>query len=74
MGIFDGGMHVELDGDVKQVSGHVERFEAMSRCINIKKLVEILSKSSHDDEEFKLAFMLFALYSMSCPQRESIQA
>ena len=62
MGIFYGGTHVELDGDVKQVSRHVERFEAMFRCINIKKLVEILSRSSHDDDEFKVAFMLFALY------------
>ncbi|KDO52321.1 hypothetical protein CISIN_1g047517mg [Citrus sinensis] len=67
MGISDGGMHVELDGDKNQVSGYVKRFEATSRGINIKKLVEIVSISSRDDDEFKVAFSLFALYAALCP-------
>ena len=58
---------MELDGDMNQLSGYVERFEAMSKGVNIKKLVEIISRSSCDDDEFKVAFMLFALYAVLCP-------
>lgn len=67
MGISDGGMHVELNGDMKEVSGYLDRFDATSNGINIKKLAEMLRESKQADDEFKVIFTLFTLHSMLCP-------
>lgn len=66
-GISDGGMHVELNGDMKEVSGYLDRFDATSNGINIKKLAEMLGESKQADDEFKVIFTLFTLHSMLCP-------
>ncbi|XP_024955347.2 uncharacterized protein LOC112498549 isoform X2 [Citrus sinensis] len=60
-------MHVELNGDMKEVSGYLDRFDATSNGINIKKLAEMLRESKQADDEFKVIFTLFTLHSMLCP-------
>lgn len=64
MSISNKEMHVQIEIDMKEVFGYLERFEAIFRGINIKKLVEIGSRSNLDNNKFKLVFMLFALYSI----------
>lgn len=74
MGISDGGMLVELNGDMKEVSGYLGRFDATSRSITHKKLVEMLLQSKQADDEFKVIFTLFTLYLMLCPPEECMNA
>ena len=67
MGLIDGGMPLQLEGDIKEVESYVQMFSASSRGINIKKLAEMLSNSTATDDRFKVTFMLFTLYTVLCP-------
>ncbi|KDO39854.1 hypothetical protein CISIN_1g045932mg, partial [Citrus sinensis] len=53
MGLIDGGMPLQLEGDIKKVESYVQMFSASSRGINIKKLAEMLSNSTAADDRFK---------------------
>lgn len=66
MRISDGGMNVELDGNMEEVSRYLKLYEANSNGIHIKKLADILGTRKLVDEEFKVTFTLFALCSVLC--------
>lgn len=42
--IRHGGLPVQADGDMREIDGYLKNFEAMSRGIHIKKLVDVLCK------------------------------
>lgn len=67
MGISKGGMNVEVDGEMEEVSGYLRMFEASCNCIHIKKLDEIQCKTKVADDEFKVMLTLFALRSVLFP-------
>lgn len=67
MGISYGGMNVEVDGDMKEVLGYLNMYEASSNGIHIKTLDELLRKTKLGNDEFKVTFTLFALCSVLCP-------
>lgn len=67
MGIADGRLGVEADGDMQEVDGYLKMFEVTSRGIHIKTLADILRKSKYGDDEFKVTFTLFVLCSLLCP-------
>ncbi|KAH9680244.1 hypothetical protein KPL71_026482 [Citrus sinensis] len=63
----EGGMNVEVDGEMEEVSGYLRMFEASCNCIHIKKLDEIQCKTKVADDEFKVMLTLFALRSVLFP-------
>lgn len=67
MGISDGGMQVEVEGDMYEIASYLDRFEASSKGIHIKKLDDILKSCQCDNNEFKVTFALFLLGSVLCP-------
>ncbi|KAK9177498.1 hypothetical protein WN944_029520 [Citrus x changshan-huyou] len=54
MGIVDRGLNVEAKGDMQEVGGYLKRFEVTFRDMHIKKLEDILCKSTRADDEFKV--------------------
>lgn len=66
MGIVDRGLNVEAKGDMQEVGGYLKRFEVTFRDMHIKKLEDILCKSTRADDEFKVKFTLFVLCSLLC--------
>ncbi|KDO62590.1 hypothetical protein CISIN_1g039418mg [Citrus sinensis] len=67
MGVTDGGMPMELQGDSAEVAAYLDKFNATSRGINIKTMEDILLTSKDADNDFKVAFMLFTLCTLLCP-------
>ena len=67
MGISDGGLNVELDGNMEEVSGYLKLYKSNSNGIHIKKLADILRHQNVADDQFKVTFTLFALCSVLCP-------
>lgn len=53
MGIVDRGLNVEAKGDMQEVGGYLKRFEVPFRDMHIKKLEDILRKSTRADDESK---------------------
>lgn len=72
MGISDAAMHVEVDGDMYEIGGYLDKLEASSKGIQVKKLANILRNCECDDDEFKVTFALFTLCSVLCLSGESI--
>lgn len=66
MGISDGGLNVELDGNMEEVSGYLKLYESNSNRIHIKKLADILRHQNMADDQFKVTFTQFALCSVLC--------
>ncbi|KAK9229924.1 hypothetical protein WN944_022890 [Citrus x changshan-huyou] len=66
MGVSDGGMPIQLDGDKSRVAVYLDKFNATSSGINIKILSEFLRNCRQADEDFKVSFMLFTLCSVLC--------
>lgn len=67
IGISDGGKHVEVNSDVCEIGGYLDRLEASSKGIHIKKLADIVRNYECDDGEFKVMFTLFVPCSVLCP-------
>lgn len=67
MGISYGGLNVELDGNMEEVSGYLKLYKSNSNGIHIKKLADILRHQNVADDQFKVTFTLFALCSVLCP-------
>ncbi|KDO47164.1 hypothetical protein CISIN_1g042830mg, partial [Citrus sinensis] len=67
MGVSDGGMPIQLEGDRSTVSVYLQKFSATSSGVNIKILSEILRNCRLADDEFKVIFMLFTLCTVLCP-------
>lgn len=67
MGLKDGGMPLQLEGDNAEVATYLEMFSATSRGIHIKNLAEILHNSKAADDRFKVTFMLLTLCTVLCP-------
>ncbi|KDO39932.1 hypothetical protein CISIN_1g039230mg, partial [Citrus sinensis] len=67
MGVSDGGMPIQLEGDRSRVAIYLEKFNATSSGINIKILSDILRNCRGADDDFKVTFMLFTLCTVLCP-------
>lgn len=67
MGVSDGGMPIQLEGDRSRVAIYLEKFNATSSGINIKILSDILRNCREADDDFKVTFILFTLCTVLCP-------
>ena len=67
MGVSDGGMRLQLEGDRSDVASYLDKYNATSSGINVKTLADILQNSREANDEFKVTFMLFTLCTILCP-------
>ncbi|XP_024047628.1 uncharacterized protein LOC18053476 isoform X2 [Citrus clementina] len=67
MGVSDGGMRLQLEGDRSDVAAYLDKYNATSSGINVKTLADILQNSREANDEFKVTFMLFTLCTILCP-------
>lgn len=58
---------MEVKGDMYEIASYLDRFEASSKGIHIKKLDDILKSCQCENDEFKVTFALFLLASVLCP-------
>ncbi|KAK9192770.1 hypothetical protein WN944_003463 [Citrus x changshan-huyou] len=66
MGVSDGGIPLQLEGDKSRVAEYLDKFNATSSGINIKRLSDILRNCRKADDDFKVTFMLFTLCTILC--------
>ncbi|XP_052287199.1 uncharacterized protein LOC127898748 [Citrus sinensis] len=66
MGVSDGGKPLQLEGDKSRVAEYLQKFNATSSGINIKRLSDILRNCREADDDFKVTFMLFTLCTVLC--------
>ncbi|KAH9791180.1 hypothetical protein KPL71_003641 [Citrus sinensis] len=66
MGVSDGGIPLQLEGDKSRVAEYLHKFNATSSGINIKRLSDILRNCREADDDFKVTFMLFTLCTVLC--------
>ncbi|KAL9408391.1 hypothetical protein AB3S75_046868 [Citrus x aurantiifolia] len=66
MGVHDGGLSVSLSGQPKNIATLRETFKCTGRGIAIKTLEDFIKQSDGSDNDFKVAFMLFALATVLC--------
>lgn len=67
MGIEDGWLSIELNGDMADLAEYLDKYDGTLRGINIKTLSQTLRKSKKTNDEFRVTFTLFALSSLLCP-------
>ncbi|KAK9225679.1 hypothetical protein WN943_010723 [Citrus x changshan-huyou] len=53
MGVSDGGMRLQLEGDRSDVAAYLDKYNATSSGINVKTLADILQNSREANDEFK---------------------
>ncbi|KAH9790582.1 hypothetical protein KPL71_003450 [Citrus sinensis] len=72
MGIHDGGLSVSLSGDADKIARFRDTFKCTGRGISIQNLEDFLNQSDGTGDEFKVAFVLFALATVLCPSSAPI--
>ncbi|KAL9447959.1 hypothetical protein AB3S75_015437 [Citrus x aurantiifolia] len=72
MGVHDGGLSVSLSGQPENIATLRETFKCTGRGIAIKTLEDFIKQSDGSGNDFKVAFMLFALATVLCPSSATL--
>ncbi|KAH9780783.1 hypothetical protein KPL71_008216 [Citrus sinensis] len=72
MGVHDGGLSVSLSGQLENIATLRETFKCTGRGIAIKTLEDFIKQLDGFGNDFKVAFMLFALATVLCPSSATL--